>query len=544
MLRFTLSAALLAFCLVSSAPAQVFAFTYTGTTTSASGAPGTIWDAVQSGDAMTAVYLVDISVPPVVAVPGQDHLYVGAILSLDLTIGGISVSPGFQASGPGWVQVRNNRLFTPNCQDFLDLVVFGDGSDSLSEFSCKLVHSLPLPACSTALTSLAIPLSPVFADFTTSQAWLLRTTSFDTLSGDLTSVTVTVAPPANDNCADAIALPSTFADTAYNAIGATTDGLDAAGFCDYGPFGDEQNYNDTWFTYTPDVGGCTYISTLGLAGYNTRLAVYDATGCPDMPENMIACVDDEEGPTAPSPSEAGLDVNLQAGVTYTIRLGTFQGAPAGAGTLRIAAGPAAVNTTGPNPGAPGCEDFPSFCNGDGGDQMGCTNCPCANNASPGTVGGCLNSASSSTRIAATGNPSASLPPGVTTDLRLTLSGAPAGALCVMLSGDALAPQNMGNVCFGLNSGVQSLDRDGVRCTVLNLKRHGGRSASALGEVMDSAGPSRVWGGEAQPNGGLWKQGGFVAGQTRYFQVTYREDVLAGCMRGLNTSQAVKVTFTP
>ena len=103
---------------------------------------------------------------------------------------------------------------------------------------------------------------------------------------------------------------------------------------------------------------------------------------------------------------------------------------------------------------------------------------------------------------------------------------------------------MANTCFGLDSGTQVIDRDGLRCAVMNLKRHGGRSANAMGEVMDASGPSRVWGGEAQPNAGLAVQGGFVAGQTRYFQVTHRDDPLLGCMRGLNTSQAIEVVFTP
>ena len=190
------------------------------------------------------------------------------------------------------------------------------------------------------------------------------------------------------------------------------------------------------------------------------------------------------------------------------------------------------------------EFFSSICNGDGGNQAGCSDCPCSNNAPIGTVGGCLNSAGTSTKLTASGDPSASLPPGVSTDLRLTLNGAPSGAFCLMLSGSAIAPQNAANMCFGMVSGLQSPDRDGLRCAVMNVKRHGGRAANALGEVMSSSGPSRVWGGEAQPGGGLWKQGGFVSGQTRYFQVTYREDTAAVCMRGLNTSQAVEVTFTP
>lgn len=186
----------------------------------------------------------------------------------------------------------------------------------------------------------------------------------------------------------------------------------------------------------------------------------------------------------------------------------------------------------------------SLCNGDGGDQAGCVDCPCTNNSAVGTTGGCLNSAGTSTRIDATGDTSTSLPPGVPTDLRFSLAGAPAGALCVMLSGDAIAPMSMASMCFGLNSGTQAINLDGLRCAIVNTRRHGGRSANAQGEVMDSSGASRVWGGEAQPNSGLWAQGGFVAGQTRYFQVTHREDPLLGCMRGLNTSQAIEILFTP
>ena len=44
--------------------------------------------------------------------------------------------------------------------------------------------------------------------------------------------------------------------------------------------------------------------------------------------------------------------------------------------------------------------------------------------------------------------------------------------------------------------------------------------------------------------GIAAAAGFVAGQTRYFQVTHRDDAAQVCMRGLNTSQAVEMTFTP
>ena len=115
---------------------------------------------------------------------------------------------------------------------------------------------------------------------------------------------------------------------------------------------------------------------------------------------------------------------------------------------------------------------------------------------------------------------------------------------MLLSGSAVAPQSTGNICFGQGSGAQFLDRDGLRCAIMNLKRHGGRSANMMGMINDSAGPSRVWGGEAQPHGGIYMQGGFAAGETRYFQVTHREDPTLSCMRGLNTSQAIEVVFTP
>ena len=190
----------------------------------------------------------------------------------------------------------------------------------------------------------------------------------------------------------------------------------------------------------------------------------------------------------------------------------------------------------------GVPDPSALCNGDGGNQLGCTDCPCMNNASPGTIGGCLNSAGSSARLEVRGDPSVSLPSGDATDLRFSISGAPATAFCILNSGDALAPSNAVNPCFGLDSGAQSAVFDGLRCAIVNTRRHGGRAADASGDVGMTNAP---WGGEGGPAVGIANAGpGFVAGQTRYFQVINRDDALLSCMRGLNTSQAVEVTFTP
>ncbi len=188
------------------------------------------------------------------------------------------------------------------------------------------------------------------------------------------------------------------------------------------------------------------------------------------------------------------------------------------------------------------EDFTSFCNGDGGDQLGCTNCPCANNAPAGTIGGCLNSVGTGARLTASGNTSVSMPSGSTTDLRFGVCNLPPGAFAILNSGDAVGNQNMASPCFGLNSGTQAMQFDGLRCAITNTRRHGGRSADAYGDVGITNGP---WGGDGNPALGIAQAGtGFLSGQTRFFQVIHRDDVALGCMRGLNTSQAIEVTFGP
>ena len=182
-----------------------------------------------------------------------------------------------------------------------------------------------------------------------------------------------------------------------------------------------------------------------------------------------------------------------------------------------------------------------FCSGDGGNGLGCTNCPCTNNAPMGTIGGCLNSAMTSARLAATGDASVSLPVGDTRDLRFEVSGAPPNSFNILWSGDNVAPTNPGNPCSGMNSGLRSNFYDGLRCSVGSTRRHGGRAANANGSVGVTTPP---WGGEGGPQAGIAVRAGYVAGQTRFFQTIGRDNVLASCMRGLQTSQAVQITFAP
>ena len=524
-----------------SAGAQNIDYTFTGVITT-SNSPTGLFSPVQVGDPFT----VTVTIDSLAAGSGVFNFmtYADAVLAADLDIGGITSTPTLIADPSAGVRVGDDVgfLMSNDCED--SFTATGYPSSGFEWFSCSLRETDSAPAsCPTVWSTADIPLSLNIGDFN-SAGFSLRTAPGGSpqIAGTITNVTET--PIAlNDDCANATALPSSFADTPYNATGATTDGADSAGFCNYGAFGDDQSENDVWFTYTPTVGGCTYISTFGLAGYDTRLAVYRGTACPDDPANIIACADEEVLPSA-SPFEAGLDVVLEGGVTYLIRLGTFsQFDDASDGVLRIAAGPgAAANSGGNNPGAPGCGGFLSFCNGDGGDQMGCTDCPCFNNASNGTIGGCLNSAGTGARLIGSGSPSVSSPPNSLTDLRFALSGAPPLSFCILNSGDALAPGNMANPCFGLGTGGPAAVFDGLRCAITNTRRHGGRQADANGDVGILNFP---WGGEGGPPLGIANAGGgFAAGVTRFFQAINRDNPLLSCMRALNTSQALKVTFTP
>ena len=395
--------------------------------------------------------------------------------------------------------------------------------------------------------------SKVTASLNAGQVYLIRAGSYGSgTSANSVDLEIGFAPvpPPNDDCGNATVITA-HALYAFDNTLATTDGPDLFGVCSYsGSMTSDISHDDVWFEYIPTVGGCTYISTFGLAGFDTRLAIYDTATCPIDPMTSLACSDEEKQLPIAAPWEAGMDVDLVAGNTYMIQVGNFNSMiTGGAGMLRIAPGPVAVtNDSGIQSGAPGCTPPPVFqdlCNGNG-DVIGCGVCPCGNFAPSGTIGGCLNRAGTATRLYASGDTSVSLAtgPATTTDLRFNVDGLPPLTFGVLISGDAIAPTGVMNPCNPFMSGIPGIDRDGLRCAVMNTFRHGGRSADALGEINAATGPSRAWGGEAQPHGGIFTQGGFSAGQTRFFQLTHREDSTMVCNFGLNTSQAIGVTFSP
>jgi hypothetical protein len=493
-----------------------------------------------------AALSISIGSPP----PTNDDCSTAAVVTLGVTGfdtvlatdgSGLPLDPGVCDVG-GDDQMNQDiwYAFTPAMTDFYDLEIinngFGTWDTHIAVYDQSTCPDDPanVIACDDddGEGSLSLVTS---VSMTGGQTYLIRVGSATATTTELPaalSISIGSPPPPpapNDDCANSIALM--VGANAVNGTMATLDGLELdPGVCSLG-FSVDQIFQDVWYTFTPPVSALYDMEMTNSGGnYDSRLAVYAQSTCPDDPANVIAC-DDDGGVGTNAMID---DVNLTAGTTYLIRLGTFSTATVPVPTDLV------ISADGVGPGPL----YPDFCNGDGGDQMGCTACPCGNETPMGTIGGCINSSGGGTRLAATGSASVALPSMDTTDLRFTATGSPPNATNVLISGAAVAPANMANPCFGQNSGALSADRDGLRCAVQALVRHGNRSANAMGEIMDPTGPSRVWGGEAQPVDGIAVQGGFIAGQTRFFQITHRDDVLAVCMRGLNTSQAVQVTFTP
>ncbi len=129
--------------------------------------------------------------------------------------------------------------------------------------------------------------------------------------------------PANDNCANAIAL-SGDVNLAFNTAGATTDGPDEPAACSF--FGYSNVGADIWYCWTSECDGTVNISLCG-SGYDTKLAVYDGCQCPTA-ASAIACNDDSCG------LQSSLNLTVTPGEQYLIRIGGFNAAT-GSGVLNI-----------------------------------------------------------------------------------------------------------------------------------------------------------------------------------------------------------------
>ncbi len=148
-----------------------------------------------------------------------------------------------------------------------------------------------------------------------------------------------------------------------------------------------------------------------------------------------------------------------------------------------------------------------YCFGDGSG----TACPCAN---PGASDeGCANGSGVGARLTGFGSTVASVD-----DLTFT--------------GTQLIPGQPGLLFSGMNAiggGTGLTFGDGLRCAGGGITRLGVRSANAAGEA--------TWG----PN--LGSIGGWQTGETRRFQVWYRDPAGTPCGSSFNLSHGVELTFT-
>jgi len=151
--------------------------------------------------------------------------------------------------------------------------------------------------------------------------YTIRVGGWDGASGatDLV-ISVSAGPPANDECANAVAI--TAGSTPFNTFGAT--GITVACL----KFNNQNIYNDLWYSYTPEGSGNCTISLCG-ASYDSKIAVFD--GCSGT---LIACNDDSATCGAGS-LQSELSFTPTCGTTYVISVGAFGAAGFGSGNINL-----------------------------------------------------------------------------------------------------------------------------------------------------------------------------------------------------------------
>lgn len=181
----------------------------------------------------------------------------------------------------------------------------------------------------------------------------------------------------------------------------------------------------------------------------------------------------------------------------------------------VAAGAPSADTTFDEEGAVylyelGAGGPSSYCQGDGSG----TACPCANEDVAGSPGGCVNSSGAGAFLVLDDNVSVG-----TDKLRAYACGMLPNQPALLFAGTTT-----------VNGGAGSQFGDGLRCAGTNVVR--------LGVITPDANGNAIWGP------GLQALGGWSAGDTRFFQVWYRDPVGGPCASGFNLTNAVEQTFVP
>lgn len=161
--------------------------------------------------------------------------------------------------------------------------------------------------------------SQLFVETTAGTVYWIRIAGYEGAVGNGLLTISCSAPPANDECADAIEVSD--GETEFTTLGATGTATSSCGSDDTA---------DIWFTYEASCTGTVMFSTCG-SGFDTVLSLFDAC---DGTE--VDCNDDACG------AGSQLFVETTVGTVYWIRIAGFGGAM-GDGILTISCSEPATN---------------------------------------------------------------------------------------------------------------------------------------------------------------------------------------------------------
>ncbi|MBE0537376.1 MAG: trypsin-like peptidase domain-containing protein [Phycisphaerae bacterium] len=192
-----------------------------------------------------------------------------------------------------------HRFTAPATADYLISLCGSDFDTTLSVFDACGGNEIVCNDDSCGDQSLLV--APLLAG----QTYLIRAAGYDGDTGDYTLlVSDGVVRPANDDCADAIALVNNkpFAGSTIGATGSFECSCST------------EDVYDVWHRFTPDVSG-EYIVSLCGSNFDTTLAVFDF-----CEGTELACNDDFCG------RQSELTLSLEQGWTYLIRAAGYRGA--------------------------------------------------------------------------------------------------------------------------------------------------------------------------------------------------------------------------
>ncbi len=166
------------------------------------------------------------------------------------------------------------------------------------------------------------------------QTYYVYVTGFGTDAGNFDMLVS--CDDGNDDCANAVALPTVYTGL-FNNLCATTDGPDEPTGCTF--FSYSHLDNDIWYSITPESSCDVTVSLCGSA-YDTKMAIYDATGGCPVSESALFCNDDF------CSLQSEITFTPTASNTYYIRVSGYNGAQ-GLGIIDISiddnSGPVIVN---------------------------------------------------------------------------------------------------------------------------------------------------------------------------------------------------------